>query len=681
MKNCILFILLLVFFCSSLFAQVKIGAPGAPVSSAVLELSSTDKGLLIPQMTNAERDLIVSPATGLMIYQTDNTAGFYYYSGTKWYSFSPASDIALPLYKYQSEQSATLLSLTNTSDKGVEGAIQGISDSKDDNATAITGILSSNSPGAFSSAIRGINNGTGSTGIGVWGSQAGGGWGVYASSNSGSGLYATSVSGPAGSFFINTNTNASNAIEATTNGLGGAGNFSNTNSSNTNANVFKVSTNGSGNNLNSQLGNASFFTVNNTLSVGAAVRAEIDSKWGNYGAAAVIGIAKGTGGYAGYFHADNPASTSAALTAVSEGTGDGVAAFAANSGDALEGRVSGTGSGIYAWVPTNGLGRAARFNIYNENNTNNVLSATTVGLGDAGNFFVNNTNGTSAAVRGEINSQYSNYGTAAIMGISSGTGGSAGYFEISNASSPRPTLHAVNNGTGEAVVASATGSGNCFEASNYGTGYALYGWLPTTSNGKVCRLYNINSSNTNVVLSVESRSSGNLAIFKSGSPSPLNVARIDATGKIFANGGFQASGADVAEYFEVEGAKVNYETGDVLVISQTSNRKIEKSSSAYSSLVAGVYATKPGLTLTENNSTDGDFETLVPMGVLGVIPTKVCTEGGEIKRGDILVTSSISGVAMKADISKVLSWQIIGKALEEYSDKGIKKINVLVNVK
>ncbi len=49
--------------------------------SAMLDVQSTESGILIPRMTQTERDVIVSPATGLMIYQTDNTPGFYYNSG------------------------------------------------------------------------------------------------------------------------------------------------------------------------------------------------------------------------------------------------------------------------------------------------------------------------------------------------------------------------------------------------------------------------------------------------------------------------------------------------------------------------------------------------------------------------------------------------------------------------
>ena len=133
--------------------------------------------------------------------------------------------------------------------------------------------------------------------------------------------------------------------------------------------------------------------------------------------------------------------------------------------------------------------------------------------------------------------------------------------------------------------------------------------------------------------------------------------------------------------FDVEGEVKGYEAGDVLIISQSSDRKVEKSATPYSTLVAGVYATKPGVTLTEKNAEQNQLDEMVPMGVIGVIPTKVCLEGGAIKRGDLLVTSSIPGVAMKADLEKVRVGQVIGKALQDYNVTTIGKINVLVSIK
>lgn len=70
-------------------AQVAINTTGAnPDNSAMLDISSTTRGLLIPRMTTAERTAIVSPATGLLVY--DNSLSlFYYYNGSAWTSISP----------------------------------------------------------------------------------------------------------------------------------------------------------------------------------------------------------------------------------------------------------------------------------------------------------------------------------------------------------------------------------------------------------------------------------------------------------------------------------------------------------------------------------------------------------------------------------------------------------------
>lgn len=64
-------------------SQNNIGINTAsPDASAALDITSSDKGILIPRMTSAQKAAIVSPATALMVYQTDGTKGFYYNSGT-----------------------------------------------------------------------------------------------------------------------------------------------------------------------------------------------------------------------------------------------------------------------------------------------------------------------------------------------------------------------------------------------------------------------------------------------------------------------------------------------------------------------------------------------------------------------------------------------------------------------
>jgi len=73
-----------------LFAQVGIGTT-SPDGSAALEISNSSKGVLVSRMTQAQRIAIVSPATSLLVFQTDGTSGFYYYNGSAWVTFGGGS--------------------------------------------------------------------------------------------------------------------------------------------------------------------------------------------------------------------------------------------------------------------------------------------------------------------------------------------------------------------------------------------------------------------------------------------------------------------------------------------------------------------------------------------------------------------------------------------------------------
>ena len=72
-----------VLLTATTYAQIGINNE-TPDASAALDITSTTGGLLVPRMTETQRDAISSPATGLMIYQTDGTVGFYYYNGSSW---------------------------------------------------------------------------------------------------------------------------------------------------------------------------------------------------------------------------------------------------------------------------------------------------------------------------------------------------------------------------------------------------------------------------------------------------------------------------------------------------------------------------------------------------------------------------------------------------------------------
>jgi hypothetical protein len=157
-------------------------------------------------------------------------------------------------------------------------------------------------------------------------------------------------------------------------------------------------------------------------------------------------------------------------------------------------------------------------------------------------------------------------------------------------------------------------------------------------------------------------------------------ARIDSTGKGFFDGGTQTGGADFAESISVTGAKMSYEPGDVLVIDAMSDRQVALSREPYSTLVAGVYSTKPGVVGTLHGSEDPTLIHEIPMAIIGIVPCKVSAENGPISRGDLLVTSSTPGYAMRGTDSRKLTGAIIGKALQPLP-AGKGEIEVLMTLR
>lgn len=59
--------------------------------SAQLDVSASDKGMLVPRMTSAQRIAIAAPATGLLVFDTD-TGSFWFYNGTIWTSIISGSN-------------------------------------------------------------------------------------------------------------------------------------------------------------------------------------------------------------------------------------------------------------------------------------------------------------------------------------------------------------------------------------------------------------------------------------------------------------------------------------------------------------------------------------------------------------------------------------------------------------
>ncbi len=79
-----LFVLLFLVTGLSAWSQIAVNSDGSePDNSAMLDVKSTTKGMLLPRMTSAERTAIASPATGLTVYDL-TTQSYWYYNGSAW---------------------------------------------------------------------------------------------------------------------------------------------------------------------------------------------------------------------------------------------------------------------------------------------------------------------------------------------------------------------------------------------------------------------------------------------------------------------------------------------------------------------------------------------------------------------------------------------------------------------
>ncbi|MBK7966433.1 MAG: hypothetical protein IPK10_14905 [Bacteroidetes bacterium] len=89
MRKCYFFVLVLLLSSLELIAQnVGINNP-TPHASAICDMVSTDKGILIPRLTSAQRVAIVAPAVGLLVCDLTG-AKFMYFDGVVWQSVGGA---------------------------------------------------------------------------------------------------------------------------------------------------------------------------------------------------------------------------------------------------------------------------------------------------------------------------------------------------------------------------------------------------------------------------------------------------------------------------------------------------------------------------------------------------------------------------------------------------------------
>jgi len=162
------------------FSQNNVGiGTVSPDVSAILDISSITKGLLVPRMGVLSKLAIANPATGLLIYQTDGSEGFWYFDGTVWVqAFGPAGPTGL------------------TGSNGPTGlnGLQGITGATGATGpSGINGVTGATGPSG-ASGINGLNGPTGVTGP----SGSDGATGVTGPSGIDGATGVTGITGPSG---------------------------------------------------------------------------------------------------------------------------------------------------------------------------------------------------------------------------------------------------------------------------------------------------------------------------------------------------------------------------------------------------------------------------------------------------------------------------------------------------
>ncbi|MDD5552629.1 MAG: hypothetical protein PHE18_02025 [Candidatus Omnitrophica bacterium] len=172
---------------------------------------------------------------------------------------------------------------------------------------------------------------------------------------------------------------------------------------------------------------------------------------------------------------------------------------------------------------------------------------------------------------------------------------------------------------------------------------------------------------------------GNIGIGRTNPSEKLDIeGHIKLTGRIR-----QGSLGDLAEMVPLASCVLNPaivanaqmlfaipEPGDVVVIDEQGG--IKRSNSAFATSVVGIISTNPAQILRD------DLENAAPVVLSGIVPCKVTSENGAIKPGDLLVSSSTPGHAMKAGKNPPQG-TVIGKALTKLEkDVGVVEVIVMM---
>ena len=249
------------------------------------------------------------------------------------------------------------------------------------------------------------------------------------------------------------------------------------------------------------------------------------------------------------------------------------------------------------------------------------------------------------------------------------TGPNFGVVGITSSANGSAAMYAENNAT-----YTTSASYGIYAKNQASTGVGIYGYEAHLSGATYGIYGRADSPNGVAGMFMLSASSGNILAANNAS---RRVFRVDTTGTVYAFGAFSPGGADYAESVAITGVRSDFRPGDVLVISSDSDRSFSLSEQPYSTNVAGVFSTKPGVLGSTHPLEPAADE--VPLAMIGIVPCHVTAENGPIHRGDLLVTSTRVGYAMRGTDRSLMLGAVVGKALQPL-ESGEGEIEILVTL-
>jgi len=170
-----------------------------------------------------------------------------------------------------------------------------------------------------------------------------------------------------------------------------------------------------------------------------------------------------------------------------------------------------------------------------------------------------------------------------------------------------------------------------------------------------------------------------LSVRNNGTPvfSVSTAGNIHATGTIYGDSINVATPGEPGDLAEIVDVLPNekVQPGDVMVVDLNNTDMYKKSTGAYEQHVAGIISTKPTITVGS-----GKTNSTATMALIGRVPVNITTENGPIAQGDLLVTASTPGFAMKYtpeadDNTRMVS--VLGIALESFNKESGQIMSLL----